>query len=175
MDRKELARRSLVPFDNLGVVKKYFASVKAMDKAVTAQKAFDTDKIMSLWHPDGKLTIGGKPIGEDKTYSGAEEIASFYKRRAEGVDGQIAVNLSTIEVANAKSADHIVASGQRYVVTHDDEGLQVPFTHNFTLRDGRIEELNIHVGAPAKSGIAPLGGLMIEDMGRLSAMAWMVA
>lgn len=91
------------------------------------------------------------------------------------MNGEIALNLSSIEVANAKTADHVVASGLRYVVTHGEEGLQVPFTHNFFLRDGRIADLKIHVGAPAKSDIAPMGLLKVEDLGRLAAMAWMVA
>ena len=175
MDRKEIARKGLQPFSNLDVVKRYFASVKAMDRAAVANRGFETDRIMALWHEDGKLTIGGKPIDGEHYFSGSKEISNFYERRAKGVDGEIAVNVSSIEVANAKSADHVVASGLRYVVTHKEEGLQVPFTHNFTLRDGRIAELKIHVGTPARSDIAPLGALQVEDLGRLSAMAWMVA
>jgi hypothetical protein len=175
MDRREIARKSLQPFNNLGIVKRYFASVKTMDRAATSNKRFDTDRIMTLWHDDGKLTISGKPLGGEHSFSGANEISTFYERRAKGVDGEIAINVSSIEVANAKSAEHVVASGLRYVVTHKEEGLQVPFTHNFTLRDGRIIDLKIHVGTPAKSEIAPLGALQVEDLGRLSAMAWMVA
>lgn len=175
MDRKEISRKSLQPFNNLDVVKKYFSSVKTMDRAATSKRSFDTDRIMSLWHDDGKLTISGKPLGGEHSFSGAEEISTFYERRAKGVDGEIAINVSSIEVANSKSADHVVASGLRYVVTHKEEGLQVPFTHNFILNDGRISELRIHVGPPAKSEIAPLGALQVEDLGRLSAMAWMVA
>ncbi|WP_162937773.1 nuclear transport factor 2 family protein [Indioceanicola profundi] len=175
MDRKEIVRKSLQPFNNIETIRKYFSAVKTMDRAAVANKKFDTGRIMALWHEDGKLTIGGKPLGGDHSYSGADEISGFYERRAKGVDGEIAVNVSSIEVANAKSADHVVASGLRYVVTHKEEGLQVPFTHNFTLRDGRIAELRIHVGTPAESKIAPLGALQIEDLGHLSAMAWMVA
>ena len=175
MNAREISRRSLQPFDNLGVIKKYFAAVKAMDSAAVTDRPFDTDKIMSLWHEDGSLTIGGKPLGEDRQYSGARELSGFYRNRAKGVNGEIAVNVSGIDVANAKSADHVTASGLRYVVTRRKEGLQVPFTHNFTLRDGRISELRIHVGTPAKSEIAPVGALQIQDMGRLAAMAWMVA
>ena len=175
MDRKQLESKSLEPFDNLGIVKKYFSAVKAMDKATQAQRKFDTGKIMSLWQADGKLTIGGKPIGEDKSYAGQSQIESFYQHRAKGVHEKIAVNLSTIDVANAKSSGHIVASGQRYVVNHKNEGMQVPFTHNFTLNQGKIAELKIHIGSPATSEIAPLGTLAVEDMGRLAAMAWMVA
>lgn len=146
-----------------------------MDRAAVADRPFDTDKIMGLWHEDGRLTIGGKPLGGEHNYSGAREISTFYERRAKGVNGEIAVNISGIDVANAKSADHVTASGLRYVVNRNDEGLQVPFTHNFTLRNGRISELKIHVGVPARSQIAPLGRLQVEDMGRLAAMAWMVA
>lgn len=175
MPRKEIARNSLEPFSNLDVIKKYFAAVKAMDRAAVASKDFDTSRIMSLWNSDGKLTIAGKPLEGEHAYSGKREIAAFYKKRAKGVPGEIAVNLSSIEVANAKSSDRVAASGLRYVVTHQEEGLQVPFTHNFTMRDGLISELRIHVGTPARSEIAPLGALKVEDLGRLSAMAWMVA
>lgn len=175
MNRKELARNSNKAFKNLEVIRKYFASVKTMDSSAVSKRAFNTGQIMALWHNDGKLTIGGKPLGKEYSYSGRNEISSFYKRRARGVDGEFALNVSSIDVANAKSPEHVVASGLRYVVTHKDEGLQVPFTHNFTLRDGRITDLKIHVGTPAKSEIAPLGTLQVEDLGRLSAMAWMVA
>jgi ketosteroid isomerase-like protein len=175
MDRKELARLNREPFDNLGIAKKYFAAVKTMDRAATRGRDFGTDKILALWSADGKLTIGGKQFGEDRSYTGLKEIDGFYRHRARGVDGAFALNHSTVDVANAKSADHVTASGQRYVVTANDEGLQVPFTHNFTMRDGKITELRIHVGVPGKTSIAPLGALQVEDMGRLSAMAWMVA
>ncbi|MBL9204265.1 MAG: nuclear transport factor 2 family protein [Opitutaceae bacterium] len=175
MNRRDVDRNSLLPFNSLDLVRKYFASVKAMDRGAVSNKSFDTGRIMSLWHEDGKLTIGGKPLGGEHTFAGSKEITAFYRKRAKGVDGEIAVNVSSIEVANAKSADHVVASGLRYVVTHKEEGLQVPFTHNFTLRDGRIADLRIHVGTPSKSEIAPQGALRIEDLGRLSAMAWMVA
>lgn len=175
MDRREIHRKSLQPFNNLEIVKKYFASVKMMDKAAVSSKEFDTSQIMTLWHEDGNLTISGKPLGKDSFFAGAKEISLFYERRAKGVDGELSTNVSSIEVANAKSAEHVVASGVRYVVTHKEEGLQVPFTHNFTLREGRITDLKIHVGTPAKSEIAPLGALQVEDLGRLSAMAWMVA
>jgi hypothetical protein len=175
MKAADVSRRSLEPFDNLGIIKKYFAAVKTMDRAAVADSKFDTGKIMALWHQDGHLTIGGKPLGGERNYSGGREISSFYERRAKGVNGEIAVNISGIDVANAKSADHVTASGLRYVVTRKNEGLQVPFTHNFTLKDGRISDLKIHVGVPAASEIAPQGRLKIEDMGRLAAMAWMVA
>lgn len=175
MNAREIARKSLQPFDNLGVIKNYFAAVKAMDSAAVADRPFDTKRIMGLWHEDGTLTIGGKPLGKDHRYAGARELSGFYRRRAKGVNGEIAVNISGIDVANAKSAEHVTASGQRYVVNRKEEGLQVPFTHNFTLRDGRIADLKIHVGVPTRSEIAPVGGLEVEDMGRLAAMAWMVA
>lgn len=175
MNAREISRRSLQPFNNLDVIKKYFAAVKAMDRAAVADRPFDTKRIMALWHENGTLTIGGKPLGEDHRYCGARELSRFYQRRARGVNGEIAVNISGIDVANAKTADHVTASGQRYVVNRREEGLQVPFTHNFTLRDGRIADLRIHVGAPTRSDIAPVGALQVEDMGRLAAMAWMVA
>lgn len=175
MNRRDLTRDSLKPLNNLDIVRRYFASVKAMDRAAVTSKSFDTDRIMALWHDDGQLTIGGKPLGGEHSFAGAKEISSFYESRVKGVDGEIAYNVSSIEVANAKSADHVVASGLRFVVTHKEEGLQVPFTHNFIMRGGRIASLKIHVGAPSKSEIAPLGALQVEDLGRLSAMAWMVA
>lgn len=175
MNAREISRKSLQPFSNLDVIKRYFAAVKAMDSAAVADRPFDTDRIMALWDEKGSLTIGGKPLGREHSYRGTGELAGFYRRRAKGVNGEIAVNISGIDVANAKSADHVTASGQRYVVTRKEEGMQVPFTHNFTLRDGRITELKIHVGVPTRSEIAPVGGLQVEDMGRLAAMAWMVA
>ena len=58
MNAREIARKSLQPFDNLGVIKNYFAAVKAMDSAAVADRPFDTKRIMGLWHEDGTLTIG---------------------------------------------------------------------------------------------------------------------
>ena len=68
-----------------------------------------------------------------------------------------------------------MASGRRYVISENGEGMEVPFTHAFEMDGRRIKTLRIRVGDPQKSEIAPSGSLEIEDMGRLAAMAWMVA
>ncbi|MCG7978419.1 MAG: hypothetical protein N0E58_09850 [Candidatus Thiodiazotropha endolucinida] len=175
MDIKELSENSLGPFDNLALIRRYFANVKAMDAKTLEGDGFDVGEIMELWHKDGMLRIRGRDSIGEKTFKGAEEISSFYINRTRGVDGALSSNLSKIDVANAKNSEHVVASGIRYIVTKNGEGLQAPFTHNFILNDGKIESLDIHVGKANKSEIAPLGALQIEDMGRLSAMAWMVA
>jgi hypothetical protein len=125
MDRKQILQKSLEPFDNVAVVKRYFSAVKAMDRSALAKRNFNTDRIMALWHDEGRLTISGKPMGEH-SFSGAGEISTFYERRAKGIGGEISVNISSIQVANAKNSEHVVASGQRYVVTASQPTVRPP-------------------------------------------------
>ena len=175
MKVRDLSRRSLGPLDNLSVIRRYFAAVKSMDGSAVRGRKFNTERIMKLWNPKGQLKIRGKETVGEHSFSGAREISSFYVNRARGVDGQFKTNLSKIDVANAKNGEHVVVSGIRYIVTRQGEGLQAPFTHNFKLEDGKITALDIHVGKPGESKLAPIGELQIEDLGKLSAMAWMVA
>ncbi len=175
MNINDLSSHRLEPFDNLDLIKRYFALIGDMDRAAVAEEKFGVDDIMSLWHEDGRLTIRGKETVGEHEYQGADQIAEFYQRRARGVGGEFKVNLSSIEVANSKNREHITASGVRYMVTRDETGVQAPFTHNFRLKDGQITSLDIHVGSPGETELAPVGALRVEDMGRLSAMAWMVA
>lgn len=175
MDINDLSNRRLEPFDNLGLIKRYFAAIGEMDRAAVAEEGYDVGEVMSLWDPDGRLTIRGKDTVGEHEFNGAKEIAGFYEKRSRGFGGAFKVNLSAIDVANAKNREHITASGVRYMVTGEESGLQAPFTHNFKLKDGRIASLDIHVGSPGETELAPLGALRVEDLGRLSAMAWMVA
>ena len=175
MEISDLTNKRLEPFDNLDLVRRYFAAIGDMDKAAVAEEKYDLDDIMSLWCDDGHLTIRGKDTVGEYSFEGAKDIAGFYEKRTRGFGGNFRINLSSINVANSKNRDHITASGVRYMVTRDDAGLQAPFTHNFKLKDGKITALDIHVGTPGGTELAPVGALRVEDMGRLSAMAWMVA
>lgn len=175
MNINDLSDRRLEPFDNLDLIKRYFALIGDMDQAAVAEEKFSVDDVMSLWQKNGVLTIRGKETVGEHEYEGADQIAEFYTRRARGVGGEFKVNLSSIDVANSKNRDHITVSGVRYMVTRDEAGVQAPFTHNFKLADGKIAALDIHVGKPGETELAPIGALRVEDMGRLSAMAWMVA
>jgi hypothetical protein len=174
MDVKELSRGSLGPFDNLAVIRRYFSAVKSMDAKALKGTKFDVGTILDLWHRDGQLRIRGEAIGERK-FNGHKEMRGFYANRTHGADGAFSANLSRVNIANAKNHEHVTVSGVRYVVNKQGEGLQAPFTHNFDLKDGKIVGLEIHVGKAEKSEVAPLGTLKVEDLGRLSAMAWMVA
>ena len=175
MNIQSIRQSSLEPFDNLALIRRYFAAVKTMDRSAVAGKSFDVDAILSLWGPGGTLVVRGpEPIGE-RTFKGLKELRKFYVNRARGVDGAFAENLSQIGVANAKASDQVLASGKRYVVTKNGEGMQVPFAHKFTLSGGKVAALEISVGKAEPTEIAPLGNLEVQDMGRLAAMAWMVA
>ncbi|SFU16732.1 hypothetical protein SAMN05444141_11311 [Pseudovibrio denitrificans] len=175
MDIRDLSKASLTPLSNMCVIEKYFSAVKKMDALAVKGEKFDTDAIMELWHEDGQLSISGKDAIGEKQFAKQDEIAGFYKNRARGVEGLFSTNLSKVNVANSKNDEHIVVSGMRYIVDQKGQGLQAPFTHNFRLSDGRISSLDIHVGTPDKTEVAPIGSLTIEDLGSLSAMAWMVA
>ena len=175
MDINDLSNKRLEPFDNLDLIKRYFATIGDMDKAAVAEEKYDLDAIMALWHEDGQLTIRGKDTVGEHNFEGSKDIAGFYEKRTRGFGGNFRINLSSIDVANSKNRDHITASGVRYMVTRDEAGLQAPFTHNFKVKDGKIAALDIHVGTPGETELAPVGALRVEDMGRLSAMAWMVA
>lgn len=175
MDMNSLRKSSLEPFDNAGLIRRYFAAVKGMDAKAVAGKSFDVDAILALWNESGTLAIHGpEPLGE-RTFKGTAQLGKFYANRARGVDGAFKVNLSKVNVANAKAGDQVLVSGTRYVVNKTGEGMQVPFAHKFTLSDGKIEALEITVGKAGPTDIAPIGTLGVKDLGRLAAMAWMVA
>ena len=84
-NRSKIVGDSLRPFKNLDIVRKYFAAVKAMDRAALGGAGFDSAKVMRLWHRDGTLTIAGRPLGGKHAYQGAKDIKSFYARRIKGV------------------------------------------------------------------------------------------
>jgi ketosteroid isomerase-like protein len=175
MDIKSLRKSSLDPFDKVAVIKKYFAAVKSMDTNALAGKPVDVDNILRLWDEKGTLTIKGpQPIGE-QTFKGVKQLRGFYEKRARGVDGVFKVNMSSINSAGAKSAEQVLVAGARYVVNAAGEGMQVPFAHNFKMSEDKITQLEITVGKAGKTDVAPLGTLSVQDLGRLSAMAWMVA
>lgn len=175
MGISSLRKASLEPFDNIALIRRYFAAVKAMDQNALKGTPAEPKAIMSLWDEGGELAIRGPdPIGE-RRFKGASELADFYTRRARGVDGELSVNLSKVNTAQSKSGEQVAVSGSRYVVAKSGEGMQVPFGHKFTIANGRITALEISVGKATATEIAPLGTLNVTDLGRLSAMAWMVA
>jgi ketosteroid isomerase-like protein len=175
MDISSLRKASLEPFDNIALIRRYFAAVKAMDQNALKGSPVEPKAIMALWDKGGELAIHGPdPIGE-RRFKGTRELQGFYARRARGVDGELKINLSKVNTAQSKSGEQVTVSGSRYVVARSGEGMQVPFAHKFTIADGRITALEISVGKAAETEIAPLGTLGVTDLGRLSAMAWMVA
>lgn len=175
MSIEALRKNSLEPFNNLGLIKRYFSAVKTMDQKAVAGKTFEVDAILKLWNERGELYIHGPaPLGE-RRFKGARELRKFYADRARGAAGAFRVNLSHVNVANAKNSEQVLVSGTRYVVNKQKEGMQVPFAHNFKLSAGKIDALEITVGKAGPTDIAPIGTLTVQDLGRLSAMAWMVA
>jgi ketosteroid isomerase-like protein len=175
MEISSLRKSSLEPFDNLALIRRYFAAVKAMDQNALKGTPVEPKTIMALWDKGGQLAIHGPdPIGE-KQFRGTKELSGFYSRRARGVDGELKVNLSRVNTAQSKSGEQVTVSGSRYVVAKSGEGMQVPFAHKFTIADGKITHLEISVGKAGPTEIAPIGALDVADLGRLSAMAWMVA
>lgn len=175
MKVNDLKRRALKPFDSLQLAKRYFAAVKSMDAAAPATRKSGIAAVMRLWSPQGTLRITGPdPIGE-QSFSDPAAIRRFYAERGKGVHDVLDVNVSTVGVANAKSPERLTISGTRYVVNTKGEGMEVPFTHNFDIEGSRIRSLHINIGQARASEVAPIGSLGVEDMGRLAAMAWMVA
>jgi hypothetical protein len=175
MDIKSIRKGSLDPFNNVALIKRYFSGVKSMDASAVGGKTFSVEAIMKLWADDGELVLRGpEPIGE-KRFKGPKELKAFYANRARGVKGALKVNLSSINTTSAKSSEQVLVAGARYVVNAAGEGMQVPFAHKFRMDGGKIKDLEITVGKAGPSEIAPLGTLGVKDLGRLAAMAWMVA
>lgn len=175
MSVNSLRKSSLDPFKRLSLIKRYFTEVKSMDQKAVAGKPYEVDAILKLWNEGGELFIHGpEPIGE-RRFKGTKKLAEFYTNRAKGARGTFQVNLSKVNVANAKGDEQVLVSGARYVVNKNKEGMQVPFAHSFRMASGKIDALEITVGKAAPTDIAPIGTLSVKDLGRLSAMAWMVA
>lgn len=165
------------PIAAVTTAQSYFAQIQSLDYEALGGGKFDPAAMMSLWDPDGTLTITGpEPIGS-RTFRGEKEISSFYQNRAAG---GIAKELSQVvwNLESVAASEHgvLTVRGMRYLVDPKGHGFQVSFQHNFTLNsDGSIKSLVLQVGEPDATPLVERGGLSVEDMGRLTSMAWMVA
>lgn len=166
----------------MDAVKHYFESVLLLDEGALKNHSKMVQQavsgFMGVWSPKGKLTITGpEPIGM-QDYQGEKAIHSFYARKGKGFEGLLGGTSMPKAVSNINitAANQAIVSGQRTVITPDGEGMVIAFTHNFRFEeDGKLRSLHIHVGDPEKSEMAPMGNLSIQDMGKLAAVAWMVA
>lgn len=166
----------------MSAVQKYFEAVLMLDDGALNSKSKAVKQaisgFMEIWSPEGKLTITGpEPIGL-REYRGQAEIQSFYARKGEGFanligGSQMPKAFTNISVTSNSQA---IISGHRTVAAPDGEGMDIAFTHNFHFEDdGKIGSLHLHVGDPEKSAMVPMCNLSIQDMGKLAAVAWMVA
>ena len=175
LDKRALRRDSLEPLDRLSMARRYFRAVKVMDRGALKGRTSGVDQILKLWNEDGVLQLRGpEPIG-NRTYKGYKDLAKFYKRRTKGLASELGFNLSNVQSAKAGETG-LTVGGKRLVISSKGEGIEVPFSHTFqTNKRGEITSLRIQVGKAKATELAPQGSLQIEDMGRLAAMAWMVA
>lgn len=171
-------REDFQTLDNLTTINRYFKLVARMDKANLSSKTPPIEKILKLWNAKGQLRISGpSPMGEH-AFTGNRSLAGFYEKRVQGIPETFRRMVLNMEGAKSvrKCENRAVANGVRHLLTTEGEGLAVPFSHDFTFDDdGLISSLSIHIGKPASSPIAPKGSLGIKDMGKLAAVAWMVA
>lgn len=174
----KMVKENFRTLDNLTTINQYFKLVARMDKANLRSKTPPIDNILKLWSKKGQLKISGpKPMGEH-AFKGEKHLADFYENRSRGIPETF--RRMILDMAGAKSVSkgehRAVANGVRHLLTTEGEGLAVPFSHDFMFDDdGQITALSINIGKPGASPIAPQGALEIQDMGKLAALAWMVA
>jgi hypothetical protein len=164
--------------DNLSKINRYFKLVAKMDKANIKSKMPPVKNIMEMWSKEGVLEITGDKKFGKHSFKGQKELSAFYEKRARGIPDTF--RRMVLNMAGAKSVarneGRAVANGVRHLLTRDGQGLAVPFSHDFSFDDnGLITSLHINIGKPNESPIAPQGNLDIKDMGKLAAVAWMVA
>lgn len=176
MSKTNLQTKPLEPLDNLAAVRRYFREIQRLDRAAMAGQPVDVGAIMRLWAADSQLVLTGPEAIGKHEFSCYKDLAGFYEGRANGVPKLLSTLFARVNVVNAKSGQHIVASGVRYAVNSRGEGIEAPFTHNFKFdARGRISSLHINIGQPGPTELAPQGRLSIQDMGELARAAWMVA
>jgi hypothetical protein len=173
------------PVDATDVVKRYFELIRAL----RAGDPSSVDALMSLWDDDGTFEFKGPPplVG---TFRGAMAIRTLYHNRlkANGMPlslemksgGQQDVLLGVVDtdVTNIRRDGARVLAGWRTTIgTQQNQGYDVPGSHIFTFKGGKIKSLRVSVSAkPAASRIAhlDLAKLAVSDVGRLSLAAWAV-
>jgi hypothetical protein len=162
--------------DNVATVVSYFDQVLAMDQAAMNRLPYDVLGLVLLWAPDGQLTLEGTPDFGSHVYNGQAELTQFYTDRQNGQADTFSMDNKASPTPLATGPDDVQATGYRHLVNHSGEGFKISYTHNFHFRpDGKIQSLHVQVGPPEPTDLAPIGSLTMQDMGRLSVVAWMVA
>jgi hypothetical protein len=162
----------------MATAQSYFEQIQLLDyEARGGGGKFDPGVMMSLWDPDGMLTIvGPEPLGT-RTFRGQKEISDFYQNRAAGtISKELSEMVWNLESTVAAGDGALTVRGTRYLVDSRGRGFEVSFQHNFRLNtDGSIKSLVLQVDDPRRSQFIPLRRLSVQDMGRLTSLAWMVA
>lgn len=168
--------RPLAVLDNMTTVRRYFQEVERLDEAAMSRADIDPKAILKLWTADGEMVLAGpEPLGQRRML-GRKELEAFYRGRGHGVADVLSRLAKAVTQSISEPGDQVVVKGTRYAVSTRGEGVEAPFTHSFQLTpQGKISRLRIEVGGPRASDHAPQGALRIEDMGRLTAVAWAVA
>jgi hypothetical protein len=165
------------PIASAATAQSYFEQIQQLDYEAVGTGRFDPAAIMSLWDPEGTLTIvGPEPIGT-QTFRGQNEISAFYQNRAAGtIAKELSEMVWNLESMGATGDGALTVRSTRYLVDQKGHGFQASFQHNFRLNpDHSIKSLVLQVDEPRPSELVPLGTLSVRDMGKLTSVAWMVA
>lgn len=151
------------------------------------------EDIMSLWDNDGCLILAGAPKapGWPKRYKDCDSIAGRYSNLLEAQgksfklsDEKSMVSLSSIKerIRNISLKGNVAtATVVASVSTNEDtsRGFEIEGNFTFTLNNGKIAQLieNVDWSDAVDSRIekVKIGDLNIDDIGRLTLMAWAIA
>ena len=171
---------------NEKLVKTYFSYIHDLRTGVPGS----VEKLVDLWTQDGTFEFAGSPpvVG---SFHGRAAIQALYKNRFAANKMPIALEMDASKPAPERHAalgvvetevnhirhrdGHIIAGWTTVMGTVDGRGFQVPGSHTFTFKEGKISSLKIVVSPkPEEAKNLKLSNLGVEDVGRLALAAWAV-
>lgn len=174
------------------LVHKYFDLIRELRTGVEGAP----ERLRELWDPDGVFEFAGSPPVTG-TFTGINAITVLYQNRfaangmplrlqglhdeqdAEDAERGIETALGIVETdvhrVRVLDDERAVAGWTTVIGTRDRHGFQVSGSHSFTFKDGKISRLRIVVSPkPDPTEQFDLSALSVDDIGRLSLMAWAV-
>jgi ketosteroid isomerase-like protein len=165
------------------MVQRYFAEIEDLRQG----KESAVDRLLEMWDENGVFEFAGSPEVAGM-FTGKNAIRVMYKNRVKeggmkvrletGAEKSVALGDVKTKVSQIKSINDtkMVASWTTLISTREGHGFEVPGSHTFNFKAGKLANLKVVVSPTAKE--APgfeMKGLNVKDVGRLSLAAWAVA
>jgi hypothetical protein len=169
--------------DTEAIVHRYFEMIRDLRNG----KEESVDALMDLWDDKGTFEFAGAFSG---AFKGALAIRTLYhnRLRANGAsftletkNRSVDVTLGTVDTQIAKirkDGNRALVGWRTVVATGEKHGFDVPGSHVFTFKGGKIAKLRVSVSSkPMQSELLKglsMASLTTASLGHLSQMAWAV-